>query len=44
MNMIRKSGNTCRLTFETADARGSSAVVRAEFKGVSGVGRRAAVV
>lgn len=25
MNMIRKSGSTCRFTFETADSSGSSA-------------------
>src|SRR6266702_2327245 len=35
MNMIRKSGSTCRLTFETADSRGSVAVARADVKGVS---------
>jgi hypothetical protein len=39
MNMIRKSGSTCRLTFETADSSGSAAVLGAAVKVVSGIGR-----
>jgi hypothetical protein len=39
MNMIRKSGSTCRLTFETADSSGSIAGVRTDVKVVSSIGR-----
>ena len=39
MNMIRKSGSTCRLTFETADSSGSAAVLRAAVKVVSVIDR-----
>jgi hypothetical protein len=44
MNMIRKSGSTCRLTFDTAESSGLIAGVRADVKVVSGVGRAGGLI
>ena len=42
--MIRKSGSTCRLTFETADSSGSAAAVRADVKVVSSSGHSGGLI
>src|SRR5258707_13627709 len=44
MNMIRKSGSTCRLTFETADSSESAAAVRADVKVVSSSGHSGGLI